>query len=157
MFNYESIVSVPRLTQFQYVIGAVGILLLMEACRVVSGLPIVCVAIAFLLVGIFGQSMPGFLANRGFSLQVIIKHLFLAWKACLARPSAPQHVYLPVHALWRVPGKRAWPVFHRLRQRLAGSRRGGPAKVTVLTSALEGTVSGSSVANTVGSARSPSR
>lgn len=153
VFNYESIVSVPRLTQFQYVIGAVGILLLMEACRRVSGLPIVCVAIAFLLVGIFGQSMPGFLANRGFSLQVIIKHLFFGLEGVFGTPIGASSTFIFLFMLFGAFLEKTGvgQFFIDFGNALAGSRRGGPAKVAVLTSALEGTVSGSSVANTVGS------
>ena len=153
VFNYESIARVPRLTQFQYIVGGVGIVLLLEACRRVTGLPIVCVAIAFLLVGLFGQSMPSFLGNKGFSVQMIIKHLFFGLEGVFGTPIGASSTFIFLFMLFGsfLEKTGVGQFFIDFGNALAGHKRGGPAKVAVLTSALEGTVSGSSVANTVGS------
>ena len=153
VFNYESIARVPRLTQFQYVVGGVAVVLLLEACRRVTGLPIVCVAIAFLLVGFFGQSMPSFLGNKGFSVQMIIKHLFFGLEGVFGTPIGASSTFIFLFMLFGsfLEKTGVGQFFIDFGNALAGHKRGGPAKVAVLTSALEGTVSGSSVANTVGS------
>lgn len=154
-FNYETIAHTAptRYPTFYYVIGGLGIVLLMEACRRVTGLPIVCVAIAFLLVGFFGQSMPSFLGNKGFDVKMIIKHLFFGLEGVFGTPIGASSTFIFLFMLFGsfLEKTGVGQFFIDFGNALAGHKRGGPAKVAVLTSALEGTVSGSSVANTVGS------
>ena len=150
---FEDLARQSRLNTWQYVIGAVGVVLLMEACRRVVGLPIVCVAIAFLLVGFFGQSMPGFLANRGFSWKRIVDHLFYTQEGIFGTPIGASSTFIFLFILFGsfLEKTGVGEFFIDFGNAVAGKQRGGPAKVAVLVSALEGTVSGSSVANTVGS------
>ena len=151
--NFNTIAMQTRYTTFQYVVGGVAILLLMEACRRVVGLPIVVVASLFILVGLFGQSMPSFLSNRGFPLQRVIKHLFFTQEGVFGTPIGASSTFIFLFMLFGsfLEKTGVGQFFIDFGNAVAGSRRGGPAKVAVLTSALEGTVSGSSVANTVGS------
>ena len=157
---FDEIVRQSRLNEMQYVLGAIGIVLLLEACRRVVGLPIVCVAIAFLLVGFFGQYMPGFLGNRGFTWTRIVDHLFYTQEGIFGTPiGAYTYIYCASSTfifLFILFGSflektGVGEFFIDFGNAVAGRKRGGPAKVAVLVSALEGTVSGSSVANTVGS------
>ena len=150
---FEDLARQSRLNTWQYVIGAVGVVLLMEACRRVVGLPIVCVAIAFLLVGFFGQSMPGFLANRGFTWKRIVDHLFYTQEGIFGTPIGASSTFIFLFILFGsfLEKTGVGEFFIDFGNAVAGKQRGGPAKVAVLVSALEGTVSGSSVANTVGS------
>jgi len=153
VFNYEGLARQNRLTDFQYVIGGVGVLLLMEACRRVVGLPIVCVAIVFLLVGFFGRQMPSFLNNKGFTVQRVIKQMFFGQEGVFGTPVGASSTFIFLFMLFGsfLEKTGVGQFFIDFGNALAGHKRGGPAKVAVLTSALEGTVSGSSVANTVGS------
>ncbi len=150
---FTEIAHQSRLTVNQYIIGAIGIVLLMEACRRVVGLPIVCVAIAFLIVGFFGQSMPGFLSNRGFSWKRIVDHLFYTQEGIFGTPIGASSTFIFLFILFGsfLEKTGVGEFFIDFGNAVAGKKRGGPAKVAVLVSALEGTVSGSSVANTVGS------
>lgn len=150
---FEDLARQSRLDTWQYVLGAVGVVLLMEACRRVVGLPIVCVAIAFLLVGFFGQSMPGFLANRGFTWKRIVDHLFYTQEGIFGTPIGASSTFIFLFILFGsfLEKTGVGEFFIDFGNAVAGKQRGGPAKVAVLVSALEGTVSGSSVANTVGS------
>lgn len=150
---FDAITRQSRLTTYQYVIGAAAIVLLLEACRRVTGLPIVCVAIAFLLVGFFGQYMPGFLGNRGFSWKRIVDHLFYTQEGIFGSPIGASSTFIFLFILFGsfLEKTGVGEFFIDFGNAVAGRRRGGPAKVAVLVSALEGTVSGSSVANTVGS------
>ncbi|MDO4355353.1 MAG: TRAP transporter permease [Clostridia bacterium] len=151
--NFEAIAMQTKYTPFQYVIGAIGIVLLLEACRRVAGLPIVCVAVAFMLVGLFGQHMPGFLNNRGFSVERIIKQLFYTQNGIFGTPIGASSTFIFLFILFGsfLEKTGVGDFFIDFGNAVAGKKRGGPAKVAVLVSALEGTVSGSSVANTVGS------
>lgn len=150
---FDQIAHQSRLTVNQYLLGAVGIVLLMEACRRVVGLPIVCVAVAFLIVGFFGQSMPGFLSNRGFSWKRIVDHLFYTQEGIFGTPIGASSTFIFLFILFGsfLEKTGVGEFFIDFGNAVAGKKRGGPAKVAVLVSALEGTVSGSSVANTVGS------
>ena len=68
VIDFAQIARQNSLLPHQYLIGGVAILLLAEACRRVVGLPIVIIAAAFVLIAFFGRMMPGFLSNRGFTL-----------------------------------------------------------------------------------------
>ncbi len=140
-------------TTFQIVIGGIGIVLLLEACRRVVGLPIVVIAIAFICVGLFGRAMPGFLANRGFTVKQLIQYLFYTQEGIFGTPLGASSTFIFLFILFGsfLEKTGVGEFFIDLSNALCGHRRGGPAKVAVITSAMEGTVSGSSVANTVGS------
>jgi len=150
---FQKIVAQNSLEMYEYIIGGIGIILLFEACRRVVGLPIVVIALAFVAIGFFGRSMPGFLGNRGFSLKNIIRHLFYTQEGVFGTPLGASSTFIFLFILFGsfLEKTGVGDFFIDLSNALAGTRRGGPAKVAVITSALEGTVSGSSVANTVGS------
>ncbi|MDD3335559.1 MAG: TRAP transporter permease [Eubacteriales bacterium] len=150
---FETIAKQMSYQTYQIVIGVVGILLLMEGCRRVVGLPIVIIATVFILIGFFGKYMPGFLSNRGFSVKNLVKHLFYTQEGVFGTPIGASSTFIFLFILFGAFLEKTGvgEFFIDLSNAVAGSRRGGPAKVAVLTSALEGTVSGSSVANTVGS------
>lgn len=150
---FETIARQVSYQTYQIVIGVVGILLLLEGCRRVVGMPIVIIACCFVLIGVFGKIMPGFLGNRGFSIKNIVKHLFYTQEGVFGSPIGASSTFIFLFILFGsfLEKTGVGEFFIDLCNGIAGSRRGGPAKVAVLTSALEGTVSGSSVANTVGS------
>ena len=150
---FERIAYQISFSTLQIVIGAAAIVLLMEACRRVVGLPIVIVGVVFLLIGILGRSLPGFLANRGFSIQNIIKHLYYTQEGVFGAPIGASSTFIFLFILFGMflEATGVGEFFIDFSNALAGHKRGGPAKVAVITSAFEGTVSGSSVANTVGS------
>lgn len=135
----------------QIVLGLIGILLLFEGCRRVVGMPIIIVAAVFVAIGLFGAYLPGFLGNRGFSVEQIVKHLFYTQEGIFGTPVGASSTFIFLFILFGAflekTGVGAF--FIDLSNALCGHRRGGPAKVAVITSALEGTISGSSVANTV--------
>lgn len=158
VFLYPVLAFNKMITQFGYtklqiVIGAAGIVLLLEACRRVVGMPIVIIAIAFICIGLFGAYLPGFLGNRGFTVDQLVQHLYYTQEGVFGTPVGASSTFIFLFILFgsflEKTGVGAF--FIDLANSLCGSRRGGPAKVAVVTSALMGTVSGSSVANTVGS------
>ena len=150
---FKKIVGQNGLELYELWIGGIAILLLLECCRRVVGLPIVVIASLFILVSFFGKAMPGFLGNRGFSLKRIIEHLFYTNAGIFGTPVGASSTFIYLFILFGafLECTGVGEFFIDLSNAVAGHRRGGPAKVAVITSALEGTVSGSSVANTVGS------
>ena len=140
-------------TQLDYIVGAVGVLLTLEAARRVVGLPIVIIASTFLLYSYFGPYFPGFLAHRGYSIQRIVSHMYFTTEGILGIPLGVSASFIFLFILFGAFLEKTGigKLFIDIADAIAGWAAGGPAKVAVITSALEGTVSGSSVANTVGS------
>lgn len=140
-------------TDLDIYVGAALILLLFECCRRVVGLPIMVVAIVFMLYAYFGQYMPGDLQHRGFAVRRIITQLVYTTEGIMGTPLGASSTFIFLFVLFGAFLERTevGNFFIDFANSVAGHKRGGPAKVAVLASALEGTVSGSSVANTVGS------
>ena len=135
------------------IVGVIGILVLMESCRRIVGIPILIIASAFILYAFLGAYLPGFLNHRGYKLDRITAHLFYNTEGIMGVPlgacSTFTFLFILFGALLEKTGIGQF--FIDTCNAIAGSASGGPAKVAVLTSALLGTVSGSSVSNTVGS------
>ncbi len=128
-----------------------GILLTLEAARRVVGWPMVLLAGGFLFYAYFGPYFPGFLTHRGYSLQRIASHMYLTTEGIFGIPLAVSATFIYLFVLFGSFREKSGlgQLFIDLSNAVAGRASGGPAKVAVVTSALEGMVSGSSVANTV--------
>lgn len=134
-------------------IGLVAILFVLEGARRVVGLPIAVIASVFLVYAFVGPYMPGFLNHRGYSLARIVSHMYYTTEGIIGIPLgvAATFIFLFIMLGSFLEKTGIGEFFIDLANSVAGFAAGGPAKVAVITSALEGTVSGSSVANTVGS------
>ncbi|MEJ5357444.1 MAG: TRAP transporter permease [Desulfobacterales bacterium] len=138
-------------TRLDYIAGVLGVLLTLEAARRVVGLPIVCLASFFILYTYFGNHFPGFLAHRGYSIERIASHMYLTTEGIIGIPLGVSATFIFLFILFGAFAERSGlgQLFIDIANALAGWASGGPAKMAIVTSALEGTVSGSSVANTV--------
>lgn len=139
-------------TDTDNVVAAVGILLILEATRRCVGLPIVVIATAAILYGIFGNHMPIF-AHRGRDWDSFAIETFFTSRSIFGTPIQVSSTFIYLFLLFGVLLVRTniGAFFNDLAFRAAGRYTGGPAKAAVVASALQGTVSGSSVANTVAS------
>lgn len=126
------------------------LLLLLEGTRRIYGMILPTVAIVFLLYCHFGQYFSGGLGHSGYSWKKTISYM-LGYEAVFGSPmnasATMVFLFMVFGAFLTFSG--AGPFFIDLAMSLAGSKRGGPAKVAVISSALFGTVSGNSVANVV--------
>jgi TRAP transporter 4TM/12TM fusion protein len=140
-------------TKIDMLVGVCGTLLTLEAARRVVGLPIVCIAGSFLVYAYFGAYFPGFLSHRGYSIERIVSHMYFTTEGILGIPLGVSATFVFLFILFGAFLEKTGigKLFIDIADAIAGWAAGGPAKVAVITSALEGTVSGSSVANTVGS------
>ncbi len=133
------------------VIGAVGLLLLLEATRRTLGPPLTIVAAVFILYSLLGPYMPGLLAHRGVSIQGLVNHQWLTSQGVfgIALGVSTSFVFLFVlfGALLEKAG--AGNYFIKVAFSLLGHYRGGPAKAAVVASGMTGMISGSSIANVV--------
>ena len=136
----------------QVVIGVLGILLLMEACRRVVGIPIMVVVSVFLAYALFGQHILGTFGHREYSMRQIVTHMYYTLEGVFGTPIGVSATFIFLFILFGafLQQTGVGKFFIDLANAIAGKRIGGPAKVAVISSAFFGTVSGSSVANTVG-------
>ncbi|WP_200410964.1 TRAP transporter permease [Virgibacillus salexigens] len=151
-FFYDSLVQqIGSITQVQTITGGLAIVLVLEATRRAVGLPITIIAIVFLIYALFGPQMPGMFAHRGLSLQQLIETMFFTTEGILGTPLQVSSTYIFLFLLFGafLVQTGVGNYFNDLAISLAGRRTGGPAKVAIFSSALNGTISGSSVANTV--------
>ena len=135
---------------YQIIIGIVGILALAEVCRRSVGLPILIVAACFIVYAlIWGLSNPSF-ARR---LNMLVRSLFYTKEGIFSTPVNVCSKFIGVFIIFGAFLERTGigDFFINISNAVVGRFSGGPAKVAVVASAFEGMVSGSSVANTVGS------
>ena len=154
VINFQNIVRRAGMYQSLDVIVAVaGILILFESCRRIVGLPIMIIAACFILYAFVGRYLPGFLNHRGYSLERVATHLFYNTEGIMGTPIGACSTFIFLFILFGALLEKTGigQFFIDICNSIAGGASGGPAKVAVLTSALLGTVSGSSVSNTVGS------
>ncbi len=149
--NAESIIQQgSRFEWYQIVIGILGIISTAEACRRSVGLPIVIVAGCFVLYAlIWGLSNPTLWGK----LNYIVHYLFYGKEGILSTPINVCCKFIVVFIIFGAFLERTGiaDFFINISNAVVGGFSGGPAKVAVVASAFEGMVSGSSVANTVGS------
>ena len=138
-----------RIQPIHVVIGCVGILILMELCRRCVGVPILCVAGALIVYAFINQLSynPSFYQ----ALRNIIYKLFYTTSGVIGTPVSVCYTYIILFIIFGAFLERTGIAnfFISFANRLAGWSAGGPAKVAVISSALCGMVSGSSVGNTV--------
>ncbi len=149
--NAETIIQQgSRFEWYQIVIGVLGIISTAEACRRSVGIPIVIVAGCFILYAlIWGLSNPTLWGK----LNYIVHYLFYGKEGILSTPINVCSKFIVVFIIFGAFLERTGiaDFFINISNAVVGGFSGGPAKVAVVASAFEGMVSGSSVANTVGS------
>ena len=155
LVDYQSLIlRAGTVTTTDFIIGLLGIVMVLEAARRIVGTSIVAVVILFLVYGYFGPYMPGPLAHRGLSMEQMVSHLFFTTEGVFGIPLGVSSTFIFLFILFGAYLERDGALaefFIDIANAIAGWASGGPAKVAVISSALQGTISGSSVANVVGS------
>ncbi|NLH88697.1 MAG: TRAP transporter permease, partial [Treponema sp.] len=153
IINYQKLVlRAGTATPMDIVFGIIGILLVLEAARRVVGIPMVVIAVVFIIYAFIGPYIPGKLAHRGANFETLIQHLYFTTEGIFGIPLGVSSTFIFLFILFGAFLERTGlgQLFIDLANSVAGWAAGGPAKVAVISSALLGTVSGSSVANVVG-------
>jgi len=147
----ELVNRVGRLTPTDFYIGIAAILLVLEATRRTVGLPITIIAAVFMAYALYGPYMPGFLAHRGLDLESLVQTMFFTTEGILGTPLGVSSTFIFLFLLFGafLVKTGVGQYFNDLAVAVAGKSTGGPAKVAIFSSALQGTISGSSVANVV--------
>lgn len=140
--NFSDIIAkATRIGQTEVIFGVIGILVLTEACRRVTGIPIIIVASAFVIYA-FSTGLP---------LRRIVYNLFYTTSGVIGVPVGVCSTFIVLFIIFGsfLEATGISNFFIQCANSIAGASSGGPAKVAVISSALCGMVSGSSVGNTV--------
>jgi len=133
------------------VIGVAGVLILLEATRRALGPPLVIVSLVFLTYTFLGPLMPEVIQHKGASISRVVSHQWLTTEGvfgvALGVSAGFVFLYVLFGSLLENAGAGNWMM--QISFALLGHLKGGPAKVAVVSSALNGVISGSSISNVV--------
>jgi len=138
-------------TAFDVTVAAVGLLLLLEVTRRALGAPMAILGSVFILYVFLGPWLPDVLAHRGASIERMVSHMWLTTEGVYGVALGVSVSYIFIFVLLGSLLDRcgAGNYMMQVSFALLGHLRGGPAKVAVVSSAVNGIVSASSVANVV--------
>ena len=138
-------------TQMDIVVSVVGLVLLLEATRRAVGWPMAVLAVIFIAYAMLGPYMPDVLAHKGASVNRLMSHLWLTTEGVYGIALGVSTGTIFVYVLFGTLLDRAGGGNYMMQVSFAalGHLRGGPAKVAVVSSGLNGMISGSSVSNVV--------
>jgi TRAP transporter 4TM/12TM fusion protein len=135
---------------WDFIMSLMFVVAVWEMARRASGWPLAILAGLFILYGHFGNYMPGLFYHKGYDWDRMITYLF-SLDGILGLPTLASAHYIFLFVLFGafLDASGAGRFFVDFARCMAGRLRGGPAKVSIVSSALIGTASGSSVANVV--------
>ena len=135
----------------ELIIGMIGIIILLEATRRAIGLPLVIIALCFLLFSFFGRYAPDIISHGGLSLKRLVGFQWFDQEAIFGIPIGVSVDFIFLFVLFGAILEKAGggKYFLDLAFAMVGKMRGGPAKAAILGSGMTGLISGSSIANTV--------
>jgi len=152
VFYEELVARAASPPTLDMIVGVAGLLIVLEAARRAVGWPMVIVACGFLTYAFAGPYMPPILAHRGLGIDELVDHIFFTTEGIFGIPLGVSSTFIFLFILFGayLETTGLGKFFIDIANAVAGWASGGPAKVAVLSSGLMGTVSGSSVANVVG-------
>jgi TRAP transporter 4TM/12TM fusion protein len=155
LFRYDWITGPARVlgfTSIDIAVATIGIVLLLEATRRAVGMPIIVIASLAILYGLYGTNIPYF-GHGGFDWHGLSRRLFFTSDAIFGTPIQISSTYIFLFLFFGVMLTKTGvgQYFNDLAFGATGRFTGGTAKAAVAASALQGMVTGSSVANTVAS------
>ncbi|MHC5098948.1 TRAP transporter permease [Peptoniphilus genitalis] len=151
-FNVEAIaLKGGQMSTTDMVLGVLAVLLTLEVTRRVVGPELPIVTIVFLLFAYFGRHLPGVFAHRGFNVTRIVSHMYMTTEGIMGTPLGVSSTFVFMFILFGsfLDKTGVGEFFIDFAYALTRSTRSGPAMTSVLSSGLMGSISGSSVANTV--------
>lgn len=152
VFNYKALVmraGMPNDTDV--IFGIVAILLVLEAARRITGKEIAFLAVLFLSYAYLGPKLPNIIAHRGYSIRDIAEYMYLTTEGIFGIAIGVSSTYIFLFVLFGAFLQKSGmgQFFNDLSMAIAGSGKGGPAKVAVISSGFLGSINGSAVANVV--------
>ena len=137
-------------TQLDIVFGVILIVSIIELSRRTTGITLPIIALVFLLYALYGANLPGLLGHPQYSFKRVISFLF-GVQGIFSEPVGVSATYVFMFLLFGslLNTSGGGEAIIDFAKSIAGGKRGGPAKVAILSSALFGSISGSAVANVV--------
>jgi len=134
------------------ILGVILILLVLEAARRIGGIWFFLIIAIFFVYALWQWPLPGILNHRPYDFKTVISHMYIEGNGVFTTPLAVSATFVFMFVLFGafLEFTGVGNLFIELALALAGWSVGGPAKVAVIASGLMGTISGSSVANVVG-------
>lgn len=150
-FEADLILRSGDLSTADFVVGIMLMALIFEAARRVMGIALPVICALFLAYGLLGEYLPGDLAHRGYGFDQIVNQLAFGTEGFYGTPTYVSATYIFLFILFGAFLEQAGMIklFTDFALGLFGHKLGGPAKVSVVSSALMGTITGSGVANVV--------
>lgn len=151
-FRYKALaLSGGLYTETDIFFGILTLIVVFEAARRTIGYALPILSSIFFIYAFVGRYIPGPLMHSGFSLKRVIQHLYLTTEGIFGQILGVSSTYIYLFILFGafLAATGMSEFFNDLALSLAGHTRGGPAKVSVLSSAFMGTISGSTSANVV--------
>ena len=148
LFTWEEYTGTTIATTKDVICGLILVVVVLEAARRTSGWALPITAIVFLAYAVWGEDLPGLLAHKHYSLQRIVSFLYRTTEGIYGLPIGISATFVVVFVIFGafLSNTGAGKLFVDLAFSLAGKRRGGTAKVAVVSSALMGTITGSPLA-----------
>jgi len=153
--NWEALSEAVRIAEPNTVdiaLGIIATLLVLEATRRTAGIALPLVAIGFILYGFLGSYMPGILYHPGIPLNQFIGMNYLFSEGIFGVPLGVSASFVIIFIIFGgfLEESGGGKFFIDLACAFFGAVRGGPAKIAIISSGFFGTISGSAVANVVG-------
>ncbi|MBV6272682.1 TRAP transporter permease [Alcaligenaceae bacterium CGII-47] len=151
IFEADLTARAGQMTDADMVVGIITIVLVFEATRRMMGWALPTICGLFLAYGLFGQYMPGEFMHRGYGLDQIVGTMSFGVEGIYGTPTYVSSTYIYLFILFGAFLEQAGMItlFSDFAMGTVGHTRGGPAKVSVISSGLMGTINGSGVANVV--------
>lgn len=153
LINMDAIVDRAGMpNRWDILFGVLTIVLVLEMTRRVIGLPLVIVAVVFLLYAYFGPYLPSVVAHKGYDFERLAAHMYTTLEGIYGIPIGVSATFVILFVIFGsfLEATKTGDFFINLANSIAGKAAGGPAKVAVISSGFFGTISGSAVANVVG-------
>ncbi|NMB35000.1 MAG: TRAP transporter permease [Firmicutes bacterium] len=153
IINYQAIVlRLGMPTTADIIFGVIMILLILEASRRATGWVLVIIAGTLLIYNFIGPWVPGILGHKGYSLSRVVSQMYLTTEGIFGTPLgvSANYIFLFVFLTSMLDKIGMGDFLLDLAMAIMGRYVGGPAKTAVMASGLMGTLSGSAVANVVG-------
>lgn len=150
--NYSTIaLRIGNPGTMDLVIGVIYVLLVLEGTRRTVGWPLVIITGVFIIYCFAGPYIPGMLGHRGVSAARLIDHMFMSTEGIFGSPLGTSATSIAIFVIFGafLEITHGGDMFIDMAVAMTGKKAGGPAKAAVISSALMGTISGSSIANVV--------
>ena len=153
VMNFEAFITrIGKPTTTDLIMGTIAILLILELARRTIGWVLPAISGFFVLYAFYGNYVPGIFNHKGYSIERVINQLYITSEGIygIALGVAATFVFLFVLFGNFLEKSGASKYFMEVAISLTGKSKGGPAKIAVIASAFLGSISGSSIANVVG-------